>query len=267
MSRRRTIGLLVAVGSFGLFLFSGAQMARAVAAHYEQAGRELFAFQHVEQTRFTYADRLVSIEDGVGDAGQLIVTLTYGDREVNLIPTIEPGPADLPALTRHKDWLRVMLIAPARGLSKAQFDAGIASGEITPRLVVLVRRPPPGADENTYAKVWRSEWRYEFNELLPDGDIRRDILRHAADAENPDAGELAPGSWQFEAAEGSWGFDPMSVMAPHASPSAMSAREAVEASGWALPVTSLSLLACVVSLAVGFAPDRRVRPANGDASP
>jgi hypothetical protein len=132
----------------------------------------------------------------------------------------------------------------------------MASGEITARLVLLVRRPPPGADERTYAKVWRSNWRYEFEELRPEGGFARQILRHPTGDEPPAQDELAPGTWQFEAALGSWGFDPMSVVAPHASPSAASAREALEASGLALPLASLSLLAFVGALAIAYAPSR-----------
>jgi hypothetical protein len=239
-----------------IFIASGVHMARAVARQYKEHGRQLFVFQPVEERHFRFAGRDVAIDDAVGDAGQLIVRVTYADDSLTLTPTIEPGPPELPGLERHNDWLRVMQIAPARGMTQAQFEERLASGEITPRLVVLVRRPPPGADEGTYAKVWRSDWRYEFEELLPTGGFDHQILRHPTGDDPPAPDELVPGTWQFEAALGSWGFDPMAVIAPHATPSAQSARDAIRASGVALPLASLSLLTFVVSLAVAFAPAR-----------
>jgi hypothetical protein len=258
MRRRRAIGISVALIALLVFVASGVRMARAVSEHYRTHARELFVFQPIEDRHFTFAGREVAIQDGVGDAGQLIVRLTYGDDSVTLTPTIRPGPAELPGLERHNDWLRVMQIAPARGMTQARFNERLASGEINARLVALVRRPPLGADERTYAKVWRTDWRYEFHELWPEGGIGRQILRHPTGDEPPAPDELVPGTWQFEAALGSWGFDPMSVVAPHASPSAASAREALEASGLALPLASLSLLVFVGALAIAFAPSRAV---------
>lgn len=257
-SRRRTIGLLVALAGMGGFLVSGYVMGRAVSRHYREHGRELFVFQQEESRRFEFDGRPVSIEDTIGDAGQLRVRVTYGDDSIKLTPTVEPGPAELPGLARHQDWLRVIRFAPARGMTQQEFERRLADGEIQQRMSLVVRRPPPGAEEHTYAKVWGSEWRYEFQELLPEGGFKRELLRYPTRDEDATS-ELEPGTWEFEAALGSWGFDPMAVMAPHASPTAQSAREAIEASGWALPGASLSLLACVIALAVAFAPSGRKR--------
>ena len=259
MTRRRALGLAVAGVGLAGFLASGYAMARAVAEYNETRGRELYAFQELDLRAFNAYGKPVTIEDVAGDAGQLVVRVTYGDDAIELTPTLEPGSATLPNLTRHKDWMRVLRFAPARGLTQLQFEEALNAGDIPDRAVIVVRRPPPGADADTYARVWRSDWRYEFIELLPEGGFKREILRYpsSGDDDEPKEGELAPGSWQLEAALGSWGFDPMSVMAPHASPGARSAREAVKASGLALPGATVSLLVCIGALALAFAPERR----------
>ncbi len=134
-------------------------------------------------------------------------------------------------------------------------------------LVTRVQRP--GADPETFGKVFRSDWRFDFYELDPAGGIirhprlafpesARSLARRQDKARregrpiperNPD--ELQPGTWQFQAA--------MLVMPTGSAPNDLRQRPAFAAVGWTLPAASISLVVAMLSFALAVAPSRDQR--------
>jgi hypothetical protein len=244
-------------------------MASRVAAFNAESAKEMFVFQRVGVREFQYAGRPVAIRDTADPAGSVGVVVVYGADELALRATIPPGDAALPGLTRHADWLTVARFAARRGLSFDELQRKIEAGEITDRLVLIVREPRPGADPLTYGEVSRSDWSFSFHELLPEGGFSSQKLRFPESARSlrrrqaaarehnrpiPERreDEIVSGTWQFDAALLTMPVGWLSAPGGGETPPSFRG-DAMAAMGWTLPVTGISIMGLVgagIALAV-----------------
>jgi hypothetical protein len=278
--------LIIAGVSLAAMVFGGYSMATRVGAFNKSADRELFVYASVIDRTFTYADREVRFVDSVkeslqaeGEPGELPfgaerVTIHYGDDTLELVPTMQPDPAELPGLTRHMNWMRVVRFAPRSGLSIDELEEAIQSREVTDRLAIVVFEPPRGADPRTYGEVWKRDAWFSFHELLPGGGFRsqrlkfpeskrsferrtQQALRDGEPAPTRPEYELEPRSWQYGAAQiVRSGRDQPTMLPGSMTPDLAFSSDAIGSMGWTLPLTSIATLAFAVSLALAFAPRR-----------
>ncbi len=273
MRPNRAIAFALAGLSALTLAASAWRLAERIRAWNAENPRPVFYFISVGQTSFTFAGRPVEITDALNAAGEGEVTITYGPDTLAL-PVQIPTDLPLPGLDRHADWLRLQVFADGSGLDFPEFEAALASGEITSRLVAVVRVPhaePPKegvfgleTEENWgWGEVRRDRWAFQFHEFLPEGGWRSDTLRFPesgqafyrrqvrADLKGeppPEraADELVEGSWQFQAA----------IPLMNRPPSITNERQALRNAGWTLPVASASVVVLMLSLAFAFAPAR-----------
>jgi hypothetical protein len=259
---RRRLALIIAALALLALIATGAEMARRVSAHYQTSDRELYVFNPVMERQFTYAGRAVTIED---EEDPERVVVTYGDQRIEIIPTLPSLSGDLPGLTRHESWLRVLRFAPRRGMSLEELQRRIDAGEVRDRLVLVTRHPPVGAEPDSVEQAARSQWTFTLHEFLPGGAFHTQRLRYpetdralrrrqrearAAGRDVPDrrADELREGTWEYYAA--------LLAMPPASAPKPTFVGDAVGSMGWTLPATSLLILVLLVSLAFALAPSR-----------
>lgn len=260
MNRARAIAAALAALALLVAVGSGYAMARRLADFVERHGRIVYAFRPVADDRFEYAGRAVVFEDLPATEAEPFgaLLLRYADEEMRLRVTVAPRAhaRSLPGLVRHEDWMRVLRFAPLSGRTDREFADGLASGEITDRIVVVARTPPPGADPETWGRIWRKDWTFDLYELLPDGSIRHERYAYPqgrpyspdAPAEHNGLPTLRPDSWQFDAA--------LHVMPEGSGPRIMAADSAIRAAGWTLPAASIAIFAFVAALLVAVAPQR-----------
>jgi hypothetical protein len=257
----RTAAILLAgISALGVIAGSWAMVGR-VASFNRSATKELYVFKAVDQRRFAYAGREVTIED-TDEHGNAGVLITYGDDRLALRATVPPGDPNLPGLVRHADWLTVLRFAPRRGISLEEMERRIEAGEIADRLVAVVREPQPGSDPGTFGRAVESEWTFHLYEFLPAGGFAAEHLRYpesdSALARRQGAarraGRPAPERRRDELKEGTWEFAAALLAMPTGSaPGPTFAGDAMSALGWTLPVTGLSFMGLVaggIALAV-----------------
>ena len=256
MPRSRTLAGALAVLSLAALLLSVASMARRFAQVNRESDRKLYAYTPVDDREFIYAGRPVTITDAVNAAGDVTVEVRYGDTLVRLPATVQPGSPQLPGLERHREWLAVVRFAERGPGSYRDFRKRLDAGEVPDRLVIVTRRPLPGADPKSYGQVWRKSWTFDFHELMPDGTVRREQLGFPSGRSNTAArpGELLDGTWQMALAR--------RVMPGHAAPAPKFLGDAVSDAGWRLPVAGVSALVLTLSLAWWRAPERPLAAAR-----
>ena len=290
----RTPFLITAGVSLAVMVVSGYQMAARVSRFNEQADRELYVYASVIDRAFTYAERRVQFVDTIKESLQSTtqgpegsgaeespvpfgahgVVVTYGDDALELVPTMEPDPAELPGLTRHMNWMRVVRFAPRSGLSIEELEQAIKDREVTDRLAIVVFEPPRGADPRTYGEVWKRDAWFSFHEFLPEGGFRSQrlkfpeskrsferraqrALRDGEPAPQRPEYELQPRSWEYGAAQMvRSGRDQPTMLPGSMTPDLAFSSDAIGSMGWTLPVTSVATLSFAVSLALAFAPRR-----------
>jgi hypothetical protein len=274
MSRARTIAALIALAALVGVGAGGWSMARRVAAFNSASTRELFVFMPVNTREFRFAGRDVTMTDERDENGRDWVVLRYGPDEARLLASIPPGPAELPGLLRHDDWLRVLRFVPRRGIAFDELERRVKAGEIADRLVVVTRNPRAGADPTTYGEVARSDWTFEFYELLAETggfthqrlrfpETARSLRRRQNAARDKDKAiperrddELKHGTWEFEAAMFTMPAGWLSAPGGGEAPPTF-AGDAVHALGWTLPVTSISFVAFALAAAALASARRR----------
>lgn len=246
MTQRRTIPRLLTLSMLAVFLLSVGAMAQRVVAYYTTNPRPLFAFNQVGQREFTFAGRPVSLTDepAAGGQGEVLV-LRYGDQTVRILPGVEPKDPQLPGLVRHDDWLRVFRFAERGRTDPQEFEAKLDEG--TDRLAIVARRPVSGPHRLT-GVVARRDWKFEFYELLPSGEISTEVLLYPRSRPGRVAkpGQVQEGTWQHDAA--------MMLMPAFGRPSRSFATDALHAMGWTLPAAAFSGLVLIYSLFFLFAP-------------
>lgn len=275
MNRARKPALIAVALSLAALLVGGWNLASRIREYNQLNPRRTPYFIVIDQTRFAFLGREVSISDRLDEQGQGDLEVAFGEDRA-LIPVGVPNPYPLPGLARHEDWLRVMFVAPSEGLTYEQFEQAVREGSITPRLVFVSRRLNPGIDDSRFnlqiestsrerGETMRKRWTFGFLELLPDGGFRqwerkypesqrsferRVLAASRAGEPKPerDPDELMEDSWEWHAA--------LHVIPAGKAPNRSFQHDALISAGWTLPVTSLGVIGLMVSLALALAPTR-----------
>ncbi|MEX2218378.1 MAG: hypothetical protein WD749_06415 [Phycisphaerales bacterium] len=247
----RRAAAAIALISLGILVASVWAMAQRVDEYHRTSDKKQYSFIPVEARRFTYAGREVELADmptaGRG-AGDVSVTVRYGDETLTIPATVEPGPDQLPDLIRHKDWLQILRFAERGRTSYDEFKHAIDSGQVRDRLALVVRTPPPGRERLAPGEVFRKEWLFDLYEFNPEGGFAHERLTFPR-GKKPREGELIEGTWQFYAA--------LIVMPKLGRPSPRFLGDALPAMGWTLPAAGFSGLALTFATAMALAPRRR----------
>jgi hypothetical protein len=247
MTRSRTIALGLTLITLGIFVLSVVAMAQRVGEYYTTQPRALFAFKRVGEREFTFAGRPVSLTDETASGAQEgeVVVIRYGDETLKLLPGVEPKDAQMPGLTRHDDWLRVYRFAEHGRTDSKEFEAKLEEG--TDRLAIVARRPVAGPHPRT-GIVARRDWKFEFYELLPGGEIKSEALLYPRNRPGKVAkpGQIQEGTWQHDAA--------MMLMPAFGRPNRSFTTDALHGMGWTLPAAAFSGLVLMFSLSALFAP-------------
>jgi hypothetical protein len=261
LASRRT-WWIAGVLSLGALVGSVFAMAHRIERYYRESDHRLYVWNKVGERQFSYAGRPVVIADEKTPEGSDRVSVRYGDEALSLTPTIEPGPAQLPGLNRHEDWMQVWRFAEHGRASLGDVERAVTMGRIADRLVLVVRTPPPG-EAPAPNEAYRKYWLFDFYEFRPAGGFEHQRLsfplddarkRWLAEHGQKPPPEMTEGSWQYFAA--------LNVMPPLWKPPQKFRADAMSAAGWTLPASAIAALALTVSGVALVAP-RRNR--GGDA--
>lgn len=235
----------------------GIMVNRIVAFHRENP-RVFYQFNRIDVREFNYADRSVTITDEPETGPADAVLVRYGDQTLRIRRTLPPGIDGLPGLQEHADWLRVMRFADASGISDEEFHKRLGTSELPDRLAIITRSSRPGANPESWGKVWKRDWSFDLYELKADGTIEHERLRYptATRMKEPKPGELHENTWQYQAA--------MYLMPQggNAGPTRNFRNDALAAAGWTLPVSMFTGLTCVIAIFFAAAPRRRTVPSR-----
>jgi hypothetical protein len=177
----------------------GIMVNRIVAFHRENP-RVFYQFNRIDAREFNYADRPVTITDEPETGPADAVLVRFGDQTLRIRRTLPPGIDGLPGLQEHADWLRVMRFADASGISDEEFHKRLGTSELPDRLAIITRSSRPGANPESWGKVWKRDWSFDLYELKADGTIEHERLRYptATRMKEPKPGELHENTWQFQ---------------------------------------------------------------------
>jgi len=215
-----------------------------------------FAFVPLVSNSFEFAGRPVEItdlppeEDGPDTEANLgRVRISYGQDTLTL-PIRIAGIEEVPDLRRHENWMKVLRFIDTTGTDPKTAEQEAKEGKRTDRLVIATRIPPPGADTRTWGEVWRTDWRFELYELLPEGGFEAHKLRFPTSQRKggPQEGDLRHGTWQFDAA--------LFTMPAGKAPKPVYGHDAWSNFGRAFPTAAISAVVMAVGLAFTFAPKR-----------
>jgi hypothetical protein len=244
MNRARIPAALLSALSGVVMGVSVWSMAGRIAGYYERTGHALFVFREVGGRSFTFAGRGVTVTDE-GEGPTTVVSVRYGERELRLPATREPGSAQIPGLARHDGWLKVLRFAERGRMSGAELQRRIEAGEVRDRLVIVVRDPRRWADGRPHGEGQARDSLFIFHELLPDGSIRTErwgFPLSRRDSERAGAGPppLREDTWQYYAA--------LSLIPSGSRPTPRFTSDAVRAMGWTLPGAAFSGLVLTLSV-------------------
>lgn len=202
LSRIRLFPLLIAVVSFIGAVVCAWNIAGRVGVFHKETPRLTFAFDTRNDTKFTFADKPVTLIDDRSDPNNQMLIVNYGDQVLKLRATI-PGRPELPGLLPHADWMRLVRFGLITGRTSEQFrnDLGNAS-DLPERLAIVTKIPRPGSDPETWGLIWIKDWTFEFHEFLPEGGFRTEKFHYPTHrrGDAPKPGELTDNTWQFQAA-------------------------------------------------------------------
>lgn len=236
----RAKAIVVAILTILVFFGCIAIMVRRITGNLRDHPPKNFIFQELTGDDFGYAGRHVSFTDKV-ENGIPYLTLAYGDQKLDLL-VAKRSKYDLPGLADHDEWLRVLRLIDATGMSTPQALAKVKAGEMPDRLIIVTKSTRPGVNQETWAEVWKGDWQFDFYELKPDGSIEHQRLGYPTTkhGEPTKSNELKEGTWQYTAAV---------HLMPRGGPTLTFDASPIEAAGWTLPVAALCgvvLLGCVV---------------------
>ncbi len=275
--RPRRSGRKIALSLAGLsllsLLLSAWRLAERIEAWNEANAPPVFYFIPVTQTTFTFAGRPVSITGDIDEKGEGDVVITYGDDTLHL-PVEIPNDLPLPGLARYSDWLRLHVFAEASDMTFEEFERRLHAGEITSRLVAVVRKPLAApaekghfgletGDDWAWGESRRDRWMFTFYEFLPEGGWRTQTLRFPESGAHfyrrqiraQRRGEPPPKRAEDELVEGSWQYQ-AAIPLMHRPPSITTEQQALRNAGWTLPAASTSVVVLILSLAFAFAPGK-----------
>lgn len=273
---KRGIWWTLAAISVVAILVAGINLTKRIGAYYERVDHPLFAYIEVVSTRFSFADREVSIEELQREDGSLSLLVKFGDETLDLDVVYAPKHT-LPTLfDRQREWFGMYFFADRSGMTLRAFEDAIATDEIPLRLAIVTRTPfgvdpakEPryegiGRDENeTTGEARRDLFRYDFYEFQRDGTIAHEtkrfpesgksFMRRKANAELK--GEPAPERAADEIQEYTWEYGG-ALKVTNRPPAITQERQALVDAGWTLPVAAGGFLMLVVSFFFAIAPAR-----------
>lgn len=239
--KRRNLATLLAFVSIAALFISSYFMARRIGEFHKVYKRNLFAFREVEDRKFNYAGRDVSISDTL-EGSTPNVLIQYGQMPLKLRVQL-PGEKALPGLKPYMDWLRVVRFLPTNGRPIPEVVDDSYNGKIIDRLVIVTRELPAGVDPGTWGRVWRKDWVFTFHEFLPDGTFSTQRLGYPTSRRWQDAkpGEIQENTWELQAA--------LLLIPKGMGPSLKPQNDALSSVGWTLPAAGSSmllLLGCII---------------------
>ena len=160
-------------------------------------------FSKITAERFSYGEHPISFIEETNNAGDNVVVVTFGDKELRLRETIQNDLGFVPDLRRYEDWLNVYRFVMVKGMSAKDAINGILDDTLDDQLAIVVRTPPPGTNHRTWGEVWSGGWMFDIYELKESGEIIHERLGYPSKRkgdESPKDGELVEGTWQFDAA-------------------------------------------------------------------
>lgn len=202
---------------------------------------ELHYFITLAADEFEYLGRPVRIKTIAADRGGE-VSVTYGDA-TSSFPIVGRDVPELGEITRHNDWLRVLLLAGEAG-NRADQHALMKETAPGSALVLVSRAAAPGLDPDTWGSANYKDWVYQFIIFEPDGTLTRFTRTYR---------ELAadPHSWEFAAAMNvtpSLHTPAMRSSSPMAYPNYGPVRDSINAMGWTWPAAGVSVLTLLIGL-------------------
>jgi hypothetical protein len=257
MNSRRSIAWILGLASLALFFTSVALMAGRLRDFNKTIHRTLWAFQEVDETRFRFAGKDVELTNADDPDGWKLV-VNYGGEELRLRVTI-PGDRRLPGLTPHRDWMRVLRFAEQTNIGQDVLARKLEAGDTRDRLVIVCRVPRPGADPQTWGKVWRKDTAFDFYEFRPEGGFEHTRLEypHSKQDQPYAENELKEDTWQMQAA--------LRTVPAGMGPKAKFRQQSMHALGWTWPAAFLGVAGLVISMIVGSKP-RAERAAYRDSA-
>jgi hypothetical protein len=262
MTRPRPIPLLVAIVAVVAIPVCCALMAERIARYNKAEGRVVYVFGEIEPAAFTYAGRDISVtETPAAEPGEYpALRVAYGDESLSIPITVPPKAhaEQVPGLLRYQDWMKVVRFAPLTGRTLEQLERAIEAGEERDRLALVTRSFRPGANPETWGRVWRKDWIFDFYEFMPDGSIAHErfayptarsvaAVEHRRQAEGG-IPELDSRSWQFQAAD--------LLMPEGSAPRIIAGDSPLVAAAWTFPAAILSVFTATAALLIAFAPSR-----------
>lgn len=202
---------------------------------------ELHYFIQVESASFDYLGATVRI-DTVDRNGRAMVAAAFGNvtEYLSVLGKDIPG---LGPLDRHRDWLRLLLLAGTGGEFADPAELLARGGEGS-KLVLVARGGAPGLDPGTWGSAHYKDWVYDFIVFEPTGNLTRfsRTYRELSQIQH---------SWEFAAAMNvtpSLHTPAMRSSSPISYPNYGPVRNALNSMGWTWPVAGVSVLAGTAGL-------------------
>ena len=250
MDSSRKKAWIIAAISLTVLVGASLLMTRRVARFHEEHPRHVYAFQPIDMREFKFGGKPVILTDDQSDAAHPKLVVTYADDSLTL-DAVNRSRWDLPDLKSHEDWLKILRFAPRSGMTTAEFTQNLEKG--TDRLVIVTRKQVEGVNPETWGKVWKKNWVFDFYELMPEGGFMHQTLAYPTTRgiAVPKEGELRENTWEFQAAL------QLMPQAGGVGPTHNFYGDALAAASWTLPLAAFSGLVAAVAIAFGFAPPRR----------
>lgn len=266
MTRPRPIPLVTALLALVMLVVLSVVMGRQIAAYNAREGRPSYIQLEINEREFEYASRPVTIEELPKDDAHPLggVDIAYGDEHLVLsatIPSIEYAD-QFPGLERHSDWLRIVRFAKLTGHEVEELLYAMETREEPDRLVVVTKSSRPGVNPDTWGRVWRKDWVFDFYEFLPDGGFEHErfaypTARTAAQQEERRRAEAAREGGIPELDSRSWQFQIATLLMPEGTaPRILSGDSPIVAAKWPFAGAVLSVLVAMAGLLLAFAPSR-----------
>lgn len=246
MKSRRTTAWTLGLASLATFVLAVTLMAGRLQDFNKTSHRTLWAFQEVDERRFSFAGRDVTLTDA-DDADGWKLVVKYGDDSLRLRVTI-PGDRRLPGLIPHRDWMRVLRFAEQTNIAQDVLAKQLDAGDKRDHLVIVCRVPRPGADPETWGKVWRKDTVFEFYEFKPEGGFEHQRLVYPTSKQNQPytEGELREDTWQMQAA--------LRVVPAGMGPKAKYRLATMHALGWTWPLAFLGVVGMFAAVFIAAKP-------------
>jgi len=279
--RVRPLLLMLCACFAATLAFTVVSLARRIGDFNTDREAPIHAFIGVSETEFEFFGRELTIAEARDERGEPIIRVRYGSGEgaqTLAIPVeIEPR-YELPTLfDRHMDWFTVVVFGDRAGMTYDQFEKAIATGKVTPRLVIATRSPfaIEAPKEKRFESIeherdwmWgesrRDLWLFRFYEPLPDGSIRvhrplrfpesgASLARRQNYADL--RGDEVPGREPGEIREYTWQYGVALKLSPRP-PAITMENQALRNAGWTLPASAASVLGIFVTIFFALAPVR-----------